>query len=221
MRLLFFLSSMIQTAFDLQNHAERLCPMWKGKLPQRGKKYSTYKPISFLLLHSSCMSYSFCSRFSHEEQWDHCLPTPTQHRQYVETRRKRREKTHTVSYMHNHKPCTTLERGVYTPSYTNESPLLSLTLREKSSEGKFEKTEEKKSGVKTIFSPPLYFTDVFQCSFGCCRRLAYKGGKALEAQCRETMTECEEKGRGSDREKNKYILGFYLMVTLQRQVSCV
>lgn len=126
-----------------------------------------------------------------------------------------------VSYMHNHKPCTTLERGVYTPSYTNESPLLSLTLREKSSEGKFEKTEEKKSGVKTIFSPPLYFTDVFQCSFGCCRRLAYKGGKALEAQCRETMTECEEKGRGSDREKNKYILGFYLMVTLQRQVSCV
>lgn len=113
------------------------------------------------------------------------------------------------------------ERCIYTPSYTNESPLLSLTLREKSSEGKFEKTEEKKSGVKTIFSPPLYFTDVFQCSFGCCRRLAYKGGKALEAQCRETMTECEEKGRGSDREKNKYILGFYLMVTLQRQVSCV
>lgn len=202
-------------------------PRWKA-LPNvkreaaaKGKKYSTYKPISFLLLHSSCMSYSFCSRFSHEEQWDHCLPTPTQHRQYVETRRKRREKTHTVSYMHNHKPCTTLERGVYTPSYTNESPLLSLTLREKSSEGKFEKTEEKKSGVKTIFSPPLYFTDVFQCSFGCCRRLAYKGGKALEAQCRETMTECEEKGRGSDREKNKYILGFYLMVTLQRQVSCV
>lgn len=203
-------------------------PRWKA-LPNvkreaaaKGKKYSTYKPISFLLLHSSCMSYSFCSRFSHEEQWDHCLPTPTQHRQYVETRRKRREKTHTVSYMHNHKPCTTLERGVYTPSYTNESPLLSLTLREKSSEGKFEKTEEKKSGVKTIFSPPLYFTDVFQCSFnGCCRRLAYKGWKALEARCRETMTECEEKGRGSDREKKKYILGFYLMVTLQRQVSCV
>lgn len=203
-------------------------PRWKA-LPNvkreaaaKGKKYSTYKPISFLLLHSSCMSYSFCSRFSHEAQWDHCLPTPTQHRQYVETRRKRREKTHTVSYMHNHKPCTTLERGVYTPSYMNESPLLSLTPREKSSEGKFEKTEEKKSGVKTIFSPPLYFTDVFQCSFnGCCRHLAYKGGKALEAQCRETMTECEEKGRGSDREKKKYILGFYLMVTLQRQVSCV
>lgn len=134
-------------------------PRWKA-LPNvkreaaaKGKKYSTYKPISFLLLHSSCMSYSFCSRFSHEEQWDHCLPTPTQHRQYVETRRKRREKTHTVSYMHNHKPCTTLERGVYTPSYTNESPLLSLTLREKSSEGKFEKTEEKKKWGQDYFFP--------------------------------------------------------------------
>lgn len=74
----------------------------------------------------------------------------------METRRKRREKTHTVSYMHNHKPSTTLERGVYTPSYTNESPLLSLTLREKSSEGKSEKTEEKKSGVKLFF--PLAYT---------------------------------------------------------------
>lgn len=83
----------------------------------------------------------------------------------METRRKRREKTHAVSYTHNHTPCTTLERGVYTPSYTNESPLLSLTLREKCSEGKFEKTEEKKKWGQTIFSPRLYFTDVFQCSF--------------------------------------------------------
>lgn len=33
--------------------------------------------------------------------------------------------------------------------------------------------------------------------------------------------ECEEKGRGSDREKKKYIFCFYLMVTLQRQVSGV
>lgn len=124
--------------------------------------------------------------------------------------------------MHNHTPCTTLERGVYTPSYTNESPLLSLTLREKSSEGKSEKTEEEKKWGQTIFSPRLYFTDVFQCSFNAAVDVwLTKEGSIGSTVQRNNDTVSVKEGRGSDREKKKYILGFYLMVTLQRQVSCV
>lgn len=154
MRLLFFLSS---DGFWFTKPRWKALPNVKREAAAKGKKYSTYKPISFLLLHSSCMSYSFCSRFSHEEQWDHCLPTPTQHRQYVETRRKRREKTHTVSYMHNHKPCTTLERGVYTHLHTRMNHLYChWPLERKAVRESLRRPRRKKVGSRLFF--PLPYT---------------------------------------------------------------